>query len=69
MRVKENLGNPPRSTAYITVPDLLAAGLTPEQVRRCCPLAAEYTGADRRPCWLREDLACLLVDAEQGSDA
>jgi hypothetical protein len=50
---------------YVTAAELADFGLTPEDVRRRCPWAVEYTALDGSPCWLREDLA-ILLDEEGG---
>ncbi len=47
---------------YVTLDELESAGLTAADVRERCPWAVEYTDLDRRPCWLRDDLAPLLGD-------
>jgi hypothetical protein len=47
-------------TTYVTLDDLVEIGLTAADVRRLAPHAVEYTALDRRPCWLRDDLAELL---------
>jgi hypothetical protein len=49
----------------LTAADLAGYGLTPDDVRRRCPWAVEYTALDGSPCWRREDLADLL-DEEGG---
>jgi hypothetical protein len=45
---------------FVIASDLADIGLTPEDVRRLCPQALEYTSLDDSPCWRRDDLAELL---------
>jgi hypothetical protein len=47
-------------SGYVHATDLADYGLTPEDVRRRCPWATEYTALDGAPCWLREDVESLL---------
>jgi hypothetical protein len=57
---------PDRDDDLLTAADLAAYGLTPQDVRRLCPWAVEYTALDGGPCWQAEDLAPLL---DQGGGA
>ncbi len=48
----------------VTVDELADFDLQPQDVRRHCPWAVEYTALDGRPCWLRTHLADLVRGAE-----
>jgi hypothetical protein len=61
------MSDSPRDAAdnMITAAELADYDLTPQDVRRRCPWAIEYTGLDGSPCWLHADLAPLLADDEE----
>jgi hypothetical protein len=52
---------------FPTAAFLESYGITPEDVRRRCPLAVEY-GPAHAPYWSRDDLAPLLTDPQQGEE-
>lgn len=50
---------------YVSSADLEPFGITPDDVRRRCPGAAEGVGLDGSPCWPRDELAPLLDEIER----
>jgi hypothetical protein len=47
---------------YVTPDGLVDHGLTPADMRRCCPHAVEYSALHGGPCWLWADLTPLLAE-------